>query len=438
MSDYKAGLATLKRFVLEKCIPAEDVYDAHINKFHGEERWTPAAVPPIVSELCTESKRLGLWNLFAPLTFREAYNRTAEIKPPPRSLQTLPLTVVEYAEISLVLGSSVLGAEACNCSAPDTGNMEVLMHYGSEVQKKSWLPALLNGEIRSAFLMTEPLVGSSDAMNIETEITSDGDHYVINGLKWWSSGGQDPRCKVFVLMGRINNEEGGSRPGSKSKSKSKRSHALHTMLVVPRDTLGVEMVRPCTVFGNDDAPHGHAMIRLTNVRVRKDTSILLGEGRGFEIAQGRLGPGRVHHCMRAIGTAQRAYELMIQRGAKRVTFGSTLLKKDLVKNMISESYADLESARLMTEECARRIDNVGARHARTYIQMIKYEVPRRCLAVVDRAIQVWGGGGVDNAYLVKAFGYLRCLRIADGPDEVHRLSVGASEGKRVVRETSRL
>ncbi|GMI52939.1 hypothetical protein ScalyP_jg7571 [Parmales sp. scaly parma] len=427
-TDYAAGIATLKRFVSTSCIPSETTYDEHVAQFHGADRWSFECVPPVLEHLKSEAKTLGLWNLFAPLSFRRQFNSSTSTPPPPNSLQTIPLSVKQYAEISLILGSSTLAPEACNCSAPDTGNMEVLMHYGDDAQKQKYLPKLLEGKCRSAFLMTEPKVGSSDAMNIETKIEKRGNEYVINGLKWWSSGAQDPRCEVFVLMGRIVVD-------SNIKSTEQRSHSLHTMIIVPRHLPGVEMVRPCTVFGADDAPHGHAMVRLTNVRVKQSEAILLGEGRGFEIAQGRLGPGRVHHCMRAIGCAQRAYEMMITRAGSRVTFGSSLLSKDLVRAMISESFADLEAARLITEECARRIDEFGAKGARTYIQMIKYEVPARCLNVVDRAIQVWGGGGVDNMFLVKSFAYMRCLRIADGPDEVHRISVGVSEGRRVLRDS---
>ena len=256
-TDYAAGIATLKRFVSTSCIPSETTYDEHVAQFHGADRWSFECVPPVLEHLKSEAKTLGLWNLFAPLSFRRQFNSSTSTPPPPNSLQTIPLSVKQYAEISLILGSSTLAPEACNCSAPDTGNMEVLMHYGDDAQKQKYLPKLLEGKCRSAFLMTEPKVGSSDAMNIETKIEKRGNEYVINGLKWWSSGAQDPRCEVFVLMGRIVVD-------SNIKSTEQRSHSLHTMIIVPRHLPGVEMVRPCTVFGADDAPHGHAMVRLTN------------------------------------------------------------------------------------------------------------------------------------------------------------------------------
>ena len=356
-------------------------------------RWTPA---PVMEDLKAKAKAQGLWNFFLP---QREY---------PDSLSNL-----EYAPLCEIMGRSPIGAEPFNCSAPDTGNMETIALYGTPDQKARWLKPLMEGEIRSCFAMTEPAVASSDATNIQTSIARDGDDYVINGRKWWTSGAMDPRCKIAILMG-ITDAEG-------------PRHRRHSMILVPMDTPGVKVVRPLTVFGYDDAPHGHAEVAFENVRVPA-ANILLGEGRGFEIAQGRLGPGRIHHCMRLIGVAERALETMCRRAASRVAFGKTIAEQGVTRHWIAESRMEIDQARLLTLHAAKMMDEVGNKAARAEIAMIKVVAPNMAQKVIDRAIQVCGGGGVcQDFHLAYSYARARIIRLADGPDEVHREAVAKVE-----------
>ncbi len=362
--------------------PAEETFAAQVSE---GDRWQPTA---IMEELKRKARERGLWNLFLP-----------------ESEHGAGFTNLEYAPIAELTGRYPLLSEAMNCSAPDTGTMEVLARYGSPEHKERWLKPLLAGEIRSAFCMTEPDVASSDATNIQARIESDGDHYVINGRKWWSSGAGDPRCKVFIFMGKTNPE--GPR------------HLQQSMLVVPRDTPGVHIKRMLTVFGYDHAPHGHAEIEFKDARVPK-SSILLGEGRGFEIAQGRLGPGRIHHCMRSIGVAERALSLMCTRVEQRVAFGKKLSEMGTIRHDIALSRIEIDQARLMVMRAAHMMDTAGNKEARQEIAAIKVLAPTMSLAVLDRAIQAHGGMGVcQDTFLASAWANQRTLRLADGPDEVH-------------------
>lgn len=320
------------------------------------------------------------------------------------------LTNLEYAPLAEIMGRSRGADEVFNCSAPDTGNMEVFAKYGTPAHQEKWLKPLMNGKIRSAFLMTEPDVASSDATNIQTSIVKEGDEYVINGRKWWSSGAMNPNCKVFIVMGKTD--------------PTAQRHAQQSMIIVPRDTPGVEIVRPLSVYGTWDSPEGHAEIKLTNVRVPA-SNLLLGEGRGFEIAQGRLGPGRVHHCMRLIGAAQAALDLMCQRVAEREAFGRKIKDFSSIRQDIAKSACEIEQARLLTLACADKIDKFGAKGAKKLISMIKIAVPQMTCDVVDRAIQAHGGMGVcQDTPLAGFWLYGRIVRIADGPDEVHMYQLG--------------
>lgn len=369
----------------------------------AESRWT---VVPILEELKAKAKEEGLWNLFLPPS---AEHDTPEF-------QGAGLSNLEYAPLSELMGRVEWGSEVFNCSAPDTGNMEVLHRYGSPAQKERWLKPLLAGEIRSAFLMTEPLVASSDATNIETSIRRDGDDYVINGRKWWSSGVGDPRCKVAIVMGKTDFDA--------------PRHIQQSQILVPMDAPGITVLRQLPVFGFDDAPHGHAEVLLEDVRVPAE-NLILGEGRGFEIAQGRLGPGRIHHCMRTIGAAEAALEKMTRRLLSREAFGKTLAEHSIWEQRIGEARVDLERTRLLTLKAAYMMDTVGNKGAKDEIAMIKVAAPRMALQIIDDAIQAHGGGGVTTDFgLAKAYANIRTLRLADGPDEVHLRAIARSELKK--------
>jgi acyl-CoA dehydrogenase len=357
------------------------------------DRWQPTH---LVEELKAAARSAGLWNLFLPASARGA-----------------GLTNTEYAPLCEIMGRVLWAPEVFNCSAPDTGNMEALERYGTPAQKAQWLEPLLAGTIRSAFCMTEPDVASSDATNIESSIVRDGDHYVVNGRKWWSSGAGDPRCRIFIVMGK-------SDPNA-------ARHAQQSMLLVPRDTPGVKIVRHLPVFGYDDAPHGHMEVDFENVRVPQ-SNILLGEGRGFEIAQGRLGPGRIHHCMRLIGLAERALEKMCVRVKSRTTFGKPVAERTVTLERIAESRIMIDQARLLTLKAAYMMDTVGNKAARAEIAMIKVAAPAMACTVLDWAIQAHGAAGVcDDFGLAQAYAHARTLRLADGPDEVHRNQIGKLE-----------
>ncbi|MBE4908971.1 acyl-CoA dehydrogenase [Bacillus luteolus] len=379
-------------FMEEYVYPNEKVYEEQLNQ--QANRWS--AVPPIMEELKQKAKDQGLWNLFLP-----------------ESEYGAGLTNTEYAPLCEIMGRSLIGPEVFNCNAPDTGNMEVLVRYGTEEQKERWLKPLLSGEIRSCFSMTEPEVASSDATNIEASITRDGNEFVINGRKWWSSGAGDPRCKIAIVMGKTNPDA--------------PKHEQQAMILVPFDTPGVKIERLLPVFGYDHAPHGHAEITYENVRVPAE-NILWGEGKGFAIAQGRLGPGRIHHCMRLIGAAERALKEMCERVSGRVAFGKPLESQGVVQEWIAESRIDIEQARLLTLKAAYMMDTVGNKEAKAEIAMIKVVAPSMALRVIDRAIQAFGGAGVsDDMTLAAQWANARTLRIADGPDEVHKAQVAKLE-----------
>jgi len=376
--------------------------DAHIypneRRFHEEvgegDRWQPTKV---VEELKVKARAAGLWNLFLPESKRGA-----------------GLTNLEYAPLCEIMGRVPFAPEVFNCSAPDTGNMETLERYGSEAQKKEWLEPLLEGKIRSCFAMTEPDVASSDATNIRSRIVRDGDHYVVNGRKWWSSGAMDPRCRLFIFMGQTDPE-------------SPDRHKRQSMILIPREAPGVSVIRALSVFGYDDAPHGHAECIFENVRVPA-TNMLLGEGRGFEIAQGRLGPGRIHHCMRTIGVAERCLEAMCKRTSTRVTFGRPISEQTVTLERIAEARIMIDQARLLVLHAAWRMDTVGNKVAAKEIAMIKVAAPTMACQVIDWAIQAHGGGGLSQDFvLAAAYAHVRTLRFADGPDEVHRNAIGKME-----------
>src|SRR5579862_9438216 len=379
----------LLRFMAAYVYPNEQRFHKEVTREH----WKPTR---IVEELKLKARNEGLWNLFLP-----------------RDPNGAGLANLEYAPLCEIMGRSHMAPEVFNCSAPDTGNMEVLARYGTLEQKEKWLKPLLAGEIRSCFAMTEPDVASSDATNISASIVRDGDDYVINGRKWWSSGAGDPRCKIAIFMGK-------SDPAA-------LPYKQQSMILVPLDAPGVTIVRLLTVFGYDHAPHGHAEINFENVRV-PGANMLLGEGRGFEIAQGRLGPGRIHHCMRCIGIAERALETMCKRVQTRVAFGKPLAEQGTIRAGIAESRMEIEQARLLTLKAAHMMDTMGNKAARTEIAMIKVVAPNVALRVLDRAIQAHGGAGVsDDTFLAAAWAGVRTLRLADGPDEVHAESIARME-----------
>ncbi len=383
--------ARLSAFMEQHIYPNEKTFNAQVAE---GDRWQPTR---IVEELKKRARQEGLWNLFLPESERGA-----------------GLTNMEYAPLCEIMGRVQWAPEVFNCSAPDTGNMEVLVRYGTPEHKKQWLEPLLNGEIRSCFAMTEPAVASSDATNIESRIERQGDHYVINGRKWWSSGAPDPRCKIFIFMGK-------SDPGNPDK------HKQQSMILVPRDAKGVTIVRWLPVFGYDDAPHGHAEVAFENVKVPA-SNLLLGEGRGFEIAQGRLGPGRIHHCMRLIGQAERALEKMCKRLKERVAFGQRVADQTVWLERIAESRIMIDQTRLLVLKAAYMMDTVGNKAARAEIAMIKVAAPNVALQIIDWAIQAHGGAGVSDDFgLAHAYASARTLRIADGPDEVHRNQIGRLE-----------
>jgi len=382
-------------FMKAHIFPIED----KVNEFHLDPKNAWIKYPGMES-LKEEARSQGLWNLFLPRSY-------GELSP--------GLTNLEYAPLAELMGRVRWASEVFNCSPPDTGNMEVLAKYGNEDQKSAWLTPLMNGEIRSAFLMTEPDVASSDATNIQTRIEKKGDQYIINGRKWWSSGAMDPACKIAIVMGKTDPEE--------------HRHHQQSMILVPMDTPGVKVVRPLTVFGYNDSPEGHAEVVLDNVKVPV-TNLILGEGRGFEIAQGRLGPGRIHHCMRLIGMAQRSLELMCQRSMERKAFGRLIKDFSSVRQEIALSRCEIEQARLLTLSAADKIDKSGIKGAQSLIAMIKIIAPRMAINVIDRAIQVHGGMGVSgDTPLAGYYAAARTLRLADGPDEVHMYQLGRNTVK---------
>ncbi len=389
-------LARIREFMNEHIYPNEKSYFRQLEA-PGTDRWQ---VPPVIEELKEKARKAGLWNLFLPDSERGG-----------------GFTNLEYAPMCEAMGRVSFAPEVFNCSAPDTGNMELLERYGSEAQKKRWLEPLLAGEIRSAFAMTEPDVASSDATNIRTEIRREGDEYVINGRKWWTSGILDPRCKLIILMGRTNPDA--------------PSHVQQSQVLVDRDTPGITVERSLPVFGYDDAPHGHGEVRFENVRV-PTSNIILGEGRGFEIAQGRLGPGRIHHCMRTIGVAERALEMMCERLLTREVFGKKIADHSVWEERVANARIEIECARLLTLKAAYMMDTVGNKVARAEIAMIKVKAPIMALQVIDDAIQAHGGAGVTTDFgLAAAYAAVRTLRLADGPDEVHRRTIARLEYRKV-------
>ena len=387
--------ARVSSFMEAHIYPNEKLFGQQLDE--GDTRWE---IPPIMGELKEKAKSEGLWNMFLP-----------------DSERGFGLSNLEYAPLCEIMGRSEIASEVFNCSAPDTGNMEVLERYGNDEHKRVWLEPLLNGEIRSAFAMTEPRVASSDATNIESNIKRDGDDYVINGRKWWTSGIGDPRCKVLIFMGKTD-------PDNPDR------HKQQSMIVVPVETPGIKVLRTLPVFGYDDAPHGHGEVEFKDVRVPA-SNLLLGEGRGFEIAQGRLGPGRIHHCMRQIGVAERALEKMLKRVKERTAFGKTLAEQGTIIADIANSRMEIEQARLLVLKSAYMMDTVGNKEARQEIAMIKVAAPNMALAVIDRAMQLYGGGAMSQEFMLSyMWARMRALRFADGPDEVHRQQIAHLEFKR--------
>jgi acyl-CoA dehydrogenase len=388
-------LQRMRAFFDQHIYPNEQRYHEEMQEFRRQgNAWQ---VSPLIEELKPLARKAGLWNMFLPHEHRGVPG----------------ISNLDYAPLCELMGRVTWSGEVFNCSAPDTGNMETIERYGTEAQKDEWLEPLLAGEIRSGFLMTEPAVASSDATNIQCSIRRDGDHYVINGRKWFSSGAGSPRCKIFIVMGKTDPDA--------------PRHAQQSMVLVPRDTAGVTVLRHLSVFGYDDAPHGHMEVLLENVRVPA-SNILLGEGRGFEIAQGRLGPGRIHHCMRSIGAAERALEMMCDRLQARIAFGKPLAEQSVWHERIAESRCLIDQARLLTLNAAYKMDTVGNKNAKAEIAMIKVVAPNMSCKVVDWAIQAHGAGGVSQDFwLAEAYAHQRTVRIVDGPDEVHRNAIAKIE-----------
>jgi acyl-CoA dehydrogenase len=396
-------LERLRAFMDEHIYPNEARYE---EEAHKGERWK---VIQVIEDLKPKARAAGLWNMFVPPSH-------GGVPVHEYHFDGTPLTNLEYAPLAEEMGRVGWSSEVFNCSAPDTGNMEVLARYGTHEQQQKWLVPLSNGDMRSAFLMTEPAVASSDATNIETSIRRDGDEYVINGRKWWSSGVGDPRCKIAIVMGKTD--------------PSAAKHLQQSQILVPLDAPGITKVRPLHVFGYDDAPHGHFEVLLDNVRVPA-SNILLGEGRGFEIAQGRLGPGRIHHCMRSIGASERALEKMVKRLKSRVAFGRPVADQGVWHERIANARIDIEQARLLCLKAAYMMDTVGNKEAKSLIAMIKVVAPNVSTRIIDMAIQAHGGGGVCQDYgLASSYAGQRTLRLADGPDEVHRVTVAKEELRR--------
>ena len=393
----------VRDFIDEEIAHNENLYHEQSKDANG--KWL---VPPIMEEMKAKAKTAGLWNLFLP-----------------ESANGAGLTNYEYAHLAEAMGAYGISSEVFNCSAPDTGNMEVLERYGNDEHKEKYLKPLLNGEIRSAFGMTEPGVASSDATNIASSAVLDGDEYVINGEKWWTSGAGDPRCEIIIFMCVTNPDN--------------HRHQRQSQILVPMNAEGIEIKKMMHVFGYDDAPHGHAHIKFTNVRVPKE-NLLLGEGRGFEIAQGRLGPGRIHHCMRAIGLAERALKMMCEKGMERVAFGKPIIQLGGNMDIIANSRIEIDQARLLTLRAAHMMDTVGNKVAASEIAQIKVVAPNVCCDVIDRAIQIHGGAGVSQVYpLANMYAHMRTLRLADGPDEVHRRAVARQElGKYKLNEQGKV
>jgi acyl-CoA dehydrogenase len=395
--------AKLLKFMDDHVYPAEAAYTAEIEaNTQAGRRWTPLQV---IERLKPKAREQGLWNLFLPPSSAGGHRETAEYGP--------GLSNQDYAPLAEIMGRVPWSSEVFNCSAPDTGNMETIVRYGTAEQKKRWLEPLLAGEIRSAFAMTEPGVASSDATNIEARIERQGDEYVINGRKWWTSGAGDPRCKIYIFMGKTDPQA--------------PRHSQQSMILVPSDAPGITVLRPLNVFGYDDAPHGHMEVDFKNVRVPA-SNILLGEGRGFEIAQGRLGPGRIHHCMRLIGLAERSLELMCRRATKRVAFGRPLSDQGVTRERIADARSRIDQARLLTLKAAWMMDMAGNKSAKAEIAMIKVVAPNMACQVIDWALQLHGGGGMSDDFpLASFYTQARTLRFADGPDEVHRNAIAKIE-----------
>jgi acyl-CoA dehydrogenase len=407
--------ARLNAFMAEHVYPAEAAWAAEIEAHtQAGRRWTPLQV---IEDLKPRARAAGLWNLFLPPSADGSHSRGHSVAADAEF--GFGLSNQDYAPLAEIMGAVPWSSEVFNCSAPDTGNMETIARYGTAEQKQRWLEPLLEGRIRSAFAMTEPAVASSDATNIEADIRRDGDDYVINGRKWWTSGAGDPRCAVYIFMGKTD--------------RTAPRHTQQSMVLVPADTPGVKVLRPLSVFGYDDAPHGHMEVDFTNVRVPA-SNILLGEGRGFEIAQGRLGPGRIHHCMRLIGLAERALKLMCERASRRTAFGKTVAQQGVTQERIAEARCMIDQARLLTLKAAWMMDRAGNKSAKAEIAMIKVVAPTMACQVIDWAMQVFGGAGMcQDTPLAYFYTLARTLRYADGPDEVHRNAIAKIElGKHAV------